>query len=421
MCCRKVSTGATRIGMHMNLNSQCKVTVEDCLGKKLEFENSKNILQAVKYNPIKLPVWPVWAGVIAFFADVLKAPKLGEFIIAHIGGRVVPISMTSDQLNLPTATDISPFLLLAHHTHSFTPLDPIRAITKWLLPEGFPAHPHAGFDTVTYCISGGLKHRDSEGFKMSYGDGEVQWMRAGKGMIHEEMWDLDGSEWKHKSIELFQLWVNLPAKEKDQPPFVKLLKPDMMPLIQVSKDIHIRVIAGDVSLQDTNQELLHESGSGLAGSPVSILHVSARLPHSSLCFTTNEENKSIFVYIRRGSLLINNFNNTTEKEEVLAFNSVVFLPSSKSLKEEKERSFVLQAGENGFDGLVLIGRPLNERVFWRGPFVQSDEEGLYRSARRFETAGGNSAFWEHTLSDEDWRNHCQRLQLQNQMDNMEEP
>jgi len=88
---------------------------------------------------------------------------------------------------------------------------------------------------------------------MSYGDGEVQWMRAGKGVIHEEMWDLDGCELKHKSIELFQLWVNLPAAAKDQPPFVKLLKPDVMPLLQVSEGVTIRVIAGDVSIHDEKQ------------------------------------------------------------------------------------------------------------------------------------------------------------------------
>lgn len=74
---------------------------------------------------------------------------------------------------------LSPFLLLAHHCHSFTPLDPFRAITNLILPEGFPAHPHSGFDTVTYCLEGGLRHRDSEGLGMAYGDGEVQWMRAG--------------------------------------------------------------------------------------------------------------------------------------------------------------------------------------------------------------------------------------------------
>lgn len=101
--------------------------------------------------------------------------------------------------------ETSPFLLLVHHTHSFMPLDPLRLATSLFLPEGFPAHPHSGFDTVTYCIEGGLRHRDSEGLKMTYGDGDTQWMRAGRGVIHEEMWDT-GGYWNFKKIEIFQLW-----------------------------------------------------------------------------------------------------------------------------------------------------------------------------------------------------------------------
>lgn len=70
------------------------------------------------HQPIKLPVWPVWSGVIAQCFDWLKSPSVSESIISTIGGRVVPITLSS--------LDVSPFLLLAHHTHSFTPLDPVR-------------------------------------------------------------------------------------------------------------------------------------------------------------------------------------------------------------------------------------------------------------------------------------------------------
>lgn len=126
------------------------------------------------YSPLKLPVWPVWGGVLAQVADWCGSPSISEKITSSIGGRVVPMTNLNEQ-------QISPFLLLAHHSHSFTPFDPLRAITKFILPEGFPAHPHSGFDTVTYCIDGGLKHRDSEGLEMSYGDGDVQWMSAARG------------------------------------------------------------------------------------------------------------------------------------------------------------------------------------------------------------------------------------------------
>ena len=137
---------------------------------------------------IKLPVWPVYGGVIAQLFDILQLKHLSDKVMDTIGGRVVPMTLNSNSL--------SPFLLLAHHCHSFTPNDPMRLITNLLLPEGFPAHPHSGFSTVTYCIDGGLNHRDSEGIKMSYGDGDVQWMRAGKGVIHEEMWKTSESRFQ---------------------------------------------------------------------------------------------------------------------------------------------------------------------------------------------------------------------------------
>lgn len=145
----------------------------------------------------RLPVWPVWAGVAAQLLDWLGQPGLSSRLVEAVGGRVVPMDLVSPET--------SPFLLLVHHTHSFMPLDPLRLATTLLLPEGFPAHPHSGFDTVTYCMEGGLRHRDSEGLKMTYGDGDTQWMRAGRGVIHEEMWDT-GSYWKFKKIEIFQLW-----------------------------------------------------------------------------------------------------------------------------------------------------------------------------------------------------------------------
>lgn len=74
------------------------------------------------HQPIKLPVWPVWSGVIAQCFDWLKAPQISESIISSIGGRVVPITLHN--------YDVSPFLLLAHHSHSFTPLDPVRLVSS---------------------------------------------------------------------------------------------------------------------------------------------------------------------------------------------------------------------------------------------------------------------------------------------------
>ena len=392
-------------------------------------------LKGVKYSTLKLPVWPVWAGVMATCAELLNIPKLCQNIVEVFGGRVVPMTLTSDQMPLPYDTALSPFLLLAHHSHSFTPLDPVRAITKLILPEGFPAHPHAGFDTVTYCISGGLKHRDSEGFKMSYGDGDVQWMRSGNGVIHEEMWDLDGCDWKHKGIELFQLWVNLPAAAKDDSSSTHLIRAsDIKVLEDSATHTVVRVIAGEAALVSNNGTSISSAtgpGNSIAASPLHILHVTVppRSTSRDLLLSVGEEFLSVFVYVRRGSLIIRKAKKNSddgqpqllveedEEEEVHAFDSVVYTPTttgssgSSSGSSSLRNSLSLRPGSDGFDGLVLVGKPLRERVLWRGPYVQSDEGSLIRSARIFESIG-NSAFWDHTIGDSQWLEHCSKLELQ---------
>ena len=93
---------------------------------------------------LKLPVWPVYGGVLAQLLDWLGLYSASDQVLSAIGGRVVPMPLND--------LEVSPFLLLVHHTHSFMPLDPIRPITNLILPEGFPAHPHSGFGTLTFTI-----------------------------------------------------------------------------------------------------------------------------------------------------------------------------------------------------------------------------------------------------------------------------
>ena len=209
------------------------------------------------HHPAKLPVWPVVGGVFAQISDWMNTKKITENILDSFAGRVVPVTLS--ELN------VSPFLLLAHHSHSFAPLDPFREFTKFVLPEGFPAHPHSGFSTVTYCIDGGLRHRDSEGIKMSYGNGDVQWMRAGRGTIHEEMWDVPIKENSFKKIEIFQLWVNLPAKEKLLPPKVTLLRKGDIPVHDTKTGASIRVICGTL---ETDEGDIEGPGNAATQTPV---------------------------------------------------------------------------------------------------------------------------------------------------------
>lgn len=113
----------------------------------------------------RLPVWPVWQGVFLFFASKIVGPEIAAQWEDTIGGRVCP--------NFFSAESTSPFVLLVHHRHAFMNWDPVRYIQKTFFPEGFPAHPHRGFVTVTYCLKGGMIHRDSLGIKMPYGAGTL--------------------------------------------------------------------------------------------------------------------------------------------------------------------------------------------------------------------------------------------------------
>ena len=138
----------------------------------------------------RIPVWPAWNGALLFLLSLLPDSIMPNSTIAKledlIGGRVCPnfFDSTSVSTNNP-----SPFLMLVHHSHSFTSIDPLRKFqSSVILPEGFPAHPHRGFITLTYCIKGGMIHRDSLGCKQSYGAQErhqgnvAQWLIAGGGM-----------------------------------------------------------------------------------------------------------------------------------------------------------------------------------------------------------------------------------------------
>ena len=117
----------------------------------------------------RLPVWPAWQGLALGIAGQVPALRpVADRLEDAFGGRVCPMQFS----------DCDPFILLVHHRHAFRPLDFLRPLfSAIIMPEGFPAHPHRGFETVTYVLPGrsGLTHRDSEGCKMRYGDGAVQW------------------------------------------------------------------------------------------------------------------------------------------------------------------------------------------------------------------------------------------------------
>ncbi len=337
-------------------------------------------------KPIKIPVWPVWGGVAAQIFEWAGTQAISQAILKSVGGRVVPITLKD--------ADLSPFLLLAHHTHSFTPYDPTRQIVNAIQPEGFPAHPHAGFSTVTVTIEGGLRHRDSSGESSSYGDGDVQFMNAGSGIVHEEMWDVSppGSE-KHQRIEIYQLWVNSPLDKKFMPSETNLLSNEDVRVIPVGEGGEIKLISGDLQVDDVEYGC---KGTDFLLSRCCIALVS--LPKGAIIDIAADSGDSCALYIRQGSAVV------SKNEEVTLPGEIVKLSPS-------EGGTSVHVGEMGLEALLLIGEPLRgQPALMRGPFVQASEEGLAKAARPFQLIGSD-LFWDFTISDAQWKEHIQRHNL----------
>ena len=317
-------------------------------------------------------------------------------LLDTVGGRVVPMTLGN--------MDVSPFLLLAHHAHSFTPFDPTRTITNLVQPEGFPAHPHAGFSTLTITLEGGLAHRDSEGLSMDYSDGDAQFMKSGRGVIHEEMWDLKRAtkNKQHKKIEIYQLWINSPTKTKFDLPQCALLKAEDMSRGSVGDDCALDVVCGEVHVSG---EVLVGPGSEMSETPVCVMQV--RIPSSSSkpMHLTTSADASLAVYVRRGSMLVDGV-------EAHPGSLTVFKHDSTSpLAPLREATALLQAGAYGLDALVLVGERIREPVVMSGPFVQASERDYNIAAAAFQKIG-YAGFWDYKVSEKEWRDHISSLDLQ---------
>jgi len=398
-------------------------------------------------RPTRLPVWPAWNGIVFILLDLVGLRELSAKLEDWLGGRVAPMMLD------PKAAD--PFILLVHHRHSFLKLDPLRAMFRGIfMAEGFPAHPHRGFETVTYVLPGkrGLVHRDSLGVKMRYSDGACQWMTAGKGMLHEEMWETDltdddqrshSSGWGSSEAELYQLWLNLPPQAKMTAPKIQLVTPaahasdgsgsaggsqgppeiigeggaaadaraalasasaqglktfelTAVPLPVVAprsgrcKGCTVRVLS-----DSTGQAGVEGAGSTPLGaatfSPVSVLHVELAEGGAWEFQVSPEHN--VLVYVRKGSVAVG-----CPEAEPLKVHELAYLsPSSASSSD----GVYLEAPNGGADVLVLCGVPLGYPVASSGTMVMNTDQEVDQAFQDYQR-GAFGVPWEHTLDDAAW-------------------
>jgi hypothetical protein len=226
---------------------------------------------------------------------------------------------------------------------------------------GFPDHPHRGFETVTYMIAGRMRHRDSAGHEGLLQNGGVQWMTAGRGLVHSEM-----PEQEEGLMEGFQLWLNLPSHQKMCTPWYRDIQSESIPEVTTDAGVLVRVISGQ---SHGVQGALHRSAKDYPTDPLYLdIHFS-----DNQAFTQSiPVGHNAFVYVYRGSLAVQSAQGT----ETVPLQRMAILSHGGD-------GVVLQ-GQAGTRALLITGQPLREPIAQYGPFVMNTREELLQAVEDFQ-------------------------------------
>jgi redox-sensitive bicupin YhaK (pirin superfamily) len=221
---------------------------------------------------------------------------------------------------------------------------------------GFPAHPHRGFETVTYILDGHMLHEDNFGNRGELQAGGVQWMTAGRGIVHSEM-----PQQSEGRMRGFQLWLNLPAQDKMQPATYRDIPAEQIPRRAFSGG-HIRLIAGELSVDG-------QSVTGPAASPVTQpIYADVMLESDARIDQPLPESHAALIYVYEGSL--------SDGQTPVAVNQAAVLGAGDAV--------ALQAGGQGARFLLLAAVPLNEPVVQYGPFVMNSRAEIEQAMRDYQ-------------------------------------
>ena len=256
-------------------------------------------------------------------------------------------------------TDFDPFLLL----------DDFRNDNPDEYLAGFPWHPHRGIETITYVLAGNVDHGDSLGNRGSMGPGDVQWMTAGRGILHQEMPKGDAQGRMHG----FQLWANLPSSLKMTDPRYQDIAARDIPEVTDDDGTQVRVIVGDFWGKKGPVD-------GVAADP---RYLDVFVPPGKKKRLAVETSRHAFAYVFAGS---GTFRDASEPQAVKTDH--VGSDGAPTVDDAGNRSLVLfdrgdevvvQAGDEGIRFLLVSGKPLEEPVAWYGPIVMNTEEQLQQA------------------------------------------
>ena len=234
---------------------------------------------------------------------------------------------------------------------------------------GFPWHPHRGIETITYVLAGSVDHGDSLGNHGSLGAGDVQWMTAGRGILHQEMPQGDPQGRMHG----FQLWANLPAKLKmTAPRYQDVLSPDI-PEVTDDDGTKVRIICGDFWGKKGPVE-------GVAADP---RYLDISVPPFRTKRLQVETSRHAFAYVFAGAGKFRDASDPRNVRTEIVGNAVEGAGPDVGNRSlvlfDRGDEVVVQAGEMGIRFLLVSGKPIEEPVAWYGPIVMNTEEELRRA------------------------------------------
>ena len=247
----------------------------------------------------------------------------------------------------PDLPELDPFLLLdefgTDHAEDYI--------------AGFPSHPHRGFETVTYMLDGRMRHKDNHGNEGLLTPGSVQWMTAGRGLVHSEM-----PEQESGRMRGFQLWVNLPARDKMTDPKYQEFAPENIPMAEPSAGVSVKVIAGKVG----------EVTGPIVQPATDPVYLDISLAPAKAWEYALPEGHNAFAYVFEGAVTVGE----GDDARALETHEMAVLGGGDLLQ--------LRAGSAEARLIVVAGRPLREPVMRHGPFVMNTKQELMQAFVDFQ-------------------------------------
>ena len=301
----------------------------------------------------------------------------------------MPVVLNVSRLNFPWQTK-DPFLFCAHHEdfypegngklgpasslegrnlgNDFTIKDGFRMYHGSEVP-GFPSHPHRGFETVTIALKGLVDHSDSLGAAGRFGQGDVQWMTAGKGVQHSEMFPLINENGSN-TLEIFQIWLNLPAEKKSVDPHFTMMWAEDIPVVEESgedgRKVRVRIVAGDYKGQSAIAPA-PDSWASDAENEVSIWNIEMQEGSEWIIPAAgNGLNRTLYLH---------------EGDEIEIDGETI--PNYHSVDLSSDQEIRVKNVGSKARLLFLQGKPINEPVFQYGPYVMNDEEGIRETMKEY--------------------------------------